>query len=110
MDEVLAHINEEQLDAAMDAVATRIDHMLEIMYSTEAKHVKMLVDKMNEVLDVGGKMLSGIDASELGKVLQGISALENMDEASLVKAVLAETRNDTVGDLIMEKAVTEDGR
>ena len=110
MDEVLAHINEEQLDAAMDAVATRIDHMLEIMYSTEAKHVKMLVDKMNEVLDVGGKMLSGIDASELGKVLQGISTLENMDEASLVKAVLAETRDNTTGELVMEKAVTEDGR
>ena len=104
VDEVLAHINEEQLDAAMDAVATRIDHTLEIMYSTEAKQMKMMIDKMNEVLDVSGKMLSGIDPAELGKVLQGISALENMDEASLVKAVLAETRKDTADELIMEKA------
>ena len=110
MVEVLAHINEEQLDAVMDAIATRIDHTLEIMYSTEAKQVKMLIDKMNEVMDVVGKMFSGIDASELGRVLQGISTLENMDESSLVKAVLAETRNNTTGELVMEKAVTEDGR
>lgn len=103
--QVLGVINPVQYDEILAAIDSRIEHELALMNSAVSSKVNELTHQMNDAAQKIESAFSGVTADEINALMKNISAMDNIDEEKLAKAVLSEQKNNSGTAVENSKAV-----
>lgn len=88
MEQVMHHINLDQLEEILEAIDARIEHERGMIASVVAIKTNELLARIETFAEQFENMFSGLDNDDVGGALKALSTMENVDEDALAKVVM----------------------
>lgn len=88
MEQVMHHINLDQLEEILEAIDARIEHERSMIASVVAIKTNELLARIETFAEQFENMFSGLDNDDVGGAFKALSTMENVDEDALAKVVM----------------------
>lgn len=85
---LLEKINTAQVNAILESIEKKIDHLLALKEATAEDQMKQMMVKINELLAIFESLTKDVNADDVQKLISALAASGSFDEKKIVEAYL----------------------